>query len=433
MGTTNNSGDDPFFLWRARATLLAPKMRLDAYLINEAIGIINTVLGESWLQSEGLKKDLGTVLGSRSHPIGNCLQAVWEPQIAELAELAEYLKFAARSQNFSKVAGCLRGDYESTRLQLAYAYRLQGVGAERIDFEPAVAAGRHGDIEFFYEGSGYLVECFVPREQVAGSSEEDLERLLKGALSAVEGLPITVAIAIQLLRSIDVRDRKEIVQCVQELGVEMERYTKSSLSMPKTLLRRTSSALISVALTVPAAPGEFPVISTDPAFPRPNGGPYVFLGLSLVPRSIAGVQPSSHLAATQSRVGIWLSDKESRERSIKQDLEAPLMQLARKIKKKSAQTKRGPEWGRILLVQTWIASEFDRIRRDQLEGFCKELLASTRLSAVLLVSRRWDDLRLRHAWTVRPILLRNRQSDLRELLSRVSQSGSGVLVPQVTV
>ncbi|QRK06213.1 hypothetical protein JQX13_39835 [Archangium violaceum] len=433
MDTTNNNGDDPFFLWRARATLLAPKMKLDAYLINEAIGIINTVLGESWLQAEGLRKDLGTVVPFRAHPIGNCLQAVWEPQVAELVELAEYLKFAARSQSFSKVAGCLRGDYASTRLQLAYAYRLHSVGAERVDFEPPVAAGRHGDIEFAYKGVGYLVECFVPREQVTGSPKEQLERLLKQSLDAVEDLSISVSIAIQLLRPIDVRDRKENVRCVQELGAELERYTKSSLSLPKALLRQTPSALISVVLTVPTAPGKKPVISLHPSFPRPNESPYMLMGLSWAPKSIAGVQASGHRSATQSHVGIWLSDKESQERSIMQDLEEPLKQLAKKLKKKTAQTKRGPEWGRLLLVQTWIASEFDRIRRDQLERFKKELFASSSLGAALLVSRKWDDLRLRHTWVVHPILPNDRQSDLWELLSQLSQSAREALVPQVAV
>ncbi|WP_157232111.1 hypothetical protein [Hyalangium minutum] len=159
----------------------------------------------------------------------------------------------------------------------------------------------------------------------------------------------------------------------------------------------------------------------------------MFLGLSWAHKSIAAIQASRHQLATYSHVGIWLSDKESHERSIKQDLEEPLMQLAKKLNKKTAQTKRGPEWGRLLFVQTWIASEFDRIRRDQLERFNNELFASSGLGAALLVSRKWDALRLRHNWIVHPILPHSRQSDLWELLSRVSQSGSEVLVPQVTV
>jgi len=433
MSTTTNDGDDPFYLWRARAALLAPKMKLDAYLINETIGIINTVFGEEWLQTEGLRKDLGTVLGRRVHPIGNCLQAVGEPQVAELVELAEYLKFAARSQSFSKLATCLKGDYASTRLQLAYAYRLHRAGAERVEFEPPVAAGRYGDIEFTYKGTGYLVECFVPREQVTGNSQEQVERLIKQALDAVKGLSITVSVAIQLMRTIDVHDRQENVRCVKELGAELDRYTKSSLSLPGALLRQTSSALISVALSVPVAPGKESIFKLHPSFPEPSGNPHMFMRLGWAPKNIAGVQVSGYEVTTHSHVGIWLPAKESQEQSIKKDLEEPLMQLAKKLKKKTAQTKRGPDWGRFLLVQTWIAFELDRVKREQFEKFVQELFASSSLSAALLVSRKWDRVRLRHTWIVRPALPPNKQSDMWELLSSVSQLGSDFLVPQVTI
>lgn len=432
MSTTNNNEDDPFHLWRARAALLAPKMKLDAYLINETIGIINTVFGENWLQTEGLRKNLGTVLGSRAHPIGNCLQAVWETQVAELVELAEYLKFAARSQNFSKLAACLKGDYVSTRLQLAYAYRLHRVGAERLEFEPPVAAGRYGDIEFTYRGTGYLVECFVPRSPTTDNSQEQNERLIKQALDAVKDLSITVSVAIQLLRSINVHDRQENVSCVREMGTELERYTKSSLSLPGALLRRTSSALISVALSIPAAPGRESIFNLHPSFPEPSGNPHMFMRLGWGREDIAGVQVPGYQMTTHSHVGIWLATRENQEQSLKQDLEEPLMRLAKKLRKKTAQTKRGPGWGRLLLVQTWIASEFDRIRRDQFEKFKQELFASSSLSAALLVSRKWDSLRLRHTWIVRPILPHDQQSGLSELLSSVSRSGSEFLVPQVT-
>lgn len=433
MSTTNNSGDDPFYLWRARATLLAPKMKLDAYLINETVGIINTVFGENWLQTEGLRKDLGTVLGSRVHPIGNCLQAVWERQVAELVELAEYLKFAAPSQNFSKLASCLKGDYRSTRLQLAYAYRLHRFGVEHVEFEPPVAAGRYGDIEFTYKGKGYLVECFVPRVQAVDNSQEQFERLVKQALDAVKDLSITVSIAIQLLRSINVHDRQENVRCVQSLAAELERSTKSSSSLSGALLRQTSSALISVALSVPVAPGKESIFKLHPSFPEPDGNPHIFMRIGLAPENITGVQVSEYSMTTHSHVGIWLTAKEKYEQSIRKDLEKPLMQLVKKLKKKIAQTKRGPDWGRLLLVQTWIASEFDRIRQNQLDNFKREMFASGGLSAVLLVSRKWDGLKFRHTWTVRLVLPHNRQSDLWEVLSGVSQLGSECLVPQVII
>lgn len=390
--------DDPFSLWRARAVFFAPRMRLDPHLINETIGILKTALSDDWLTGEATVKSRGNALGFRAHQIGNCLMAVDEQKVAELVELAEYLKFAATSPTFDALVAGIKNDYRSTRLQLGLAYRIKQAGASDVAFEPPVAGGRHGDIEFSVDGQGVIAECYVPGEsERAGSSSLEAELLIKQAVETVGSLHGIYSVAICLTQTLEARARKEIVRCVREMALELERHTGTQLPHR---FRRTECAAISVAASVVVPAGAYSQLVYHPDFPLPNHEPTMFMRKSSVPRNRIGVRPSLFNGPTGTHGALWLEPTESARQSLDQPLADPINLLVRKLEKKIAQTRRAGSWGRILIVETWMADQLHRLtHRDQAK--LESLFSHHGMRAVLFAERLWRPPLRRHGWNLR--------------------------------
>ncbi len=68
-----SNAEDVLERWRRRALLLAPSMRFDIGLVNEASEIVRLGLGPEWIAGDAVRTDLGDAWGGRAHPIGNAL------------------------------------------------------------------------------------------------------------------------------------------------------------------------------------------------------------------------------------------------------------------------------------------------------------------------------------------------------------------------
>ena len=121
-------------------------------------------LGEEWLRAECARALPVMHQLDRGHDIVSAFRTGDEGSVVRVLELALYLKHLAKCPGFDEVVPQLRNDLESTRLQLAYAYRIHLHGPQ-VRLEPPAVGGRKGDISFRWAGRDYQVECYARRRK----------------------------------------------------------------------------------------------------------------------------------------------------------------------------------------------------------------------------------------------------------------------------
>jgi hypothetical protein len=147
--------------WTRDAYRRAVALRLPSNFLEEARDIVVGTVGREWFEEATARAPRGVGLSRRGHPlVGNFLVA-GDPQIVEIIELAVYVKRLVGVRGLEEVVQNLRSQFDSTLLQLAYAYRFKKAGAEVV-LEPETAGGRKADIEIMMDGAGFLAECYVP-------------------------------------------------------------------------------------------------------------------------------------------------------------------------------------------------------------------------------------------------------------------------------
>jgi hypothetical protein len=370
-------------LERARELMIAPDS------INEALGVLQSVLGEDWLKS-ALGRDPAHPIAFRKHPIGNLITPAGDIQIAGTLELVEYLKAAAASPVFADLVAGLKAAYGSTFLQLAFGYRFRRLGAVGLQFEPPVERGRKGDLAFEIEGTRIIAECYIPRVR---RNNVEANWLLMQALELRKSeRPAVLSIAVKLKRGLSGPERKSLLRLLADLARQVDDAIAADRLSDDSRYEETETAHVSVARSRSVGPGEHSLGRQHIMFPDlREKEPFVFgrVGVSRAADVRPGRPPKER--ETRDCVAIWLADDEEKEQSLKKDLDEPLDDLGFRLERKLAQTKESEEVGRLLIVSTWIAQEFHRASPDAIAILRRRLFGKHQnVSGLLLVGR--------HSW-----------------------------------
>jgi hypothetical protein len=156
---------DPFRFLERQAGAFCQQCSFPKDFIPEGIDILRSVFGESWIRDQVAKRVSEGSYRAPKHPIARHFSTGGKSDIAELLELAAYIKSLVRVPRLSDVINHMKNapEYRTSLLQLAYAYRFRRVGATDLQLEPTADGGRLGDFAFTIEKMGIIAECYVPR------------------------------------------------------------------------------------------------------------------------------------------------------------------------------------------------------------------------------------------------------------------------------
>jgi len=374
---------DPFYNWRLRAAAATGVLHYSADLVNEAAGIVSVVFGREWLASVAEAPDHSSVFHLGRHPLGHALTAGGESQVVDVLELAGYLKTASRLPGFHKMVTDLKSQFRQTLLPLALAHRLGLVGSLGLALEPAASGGRLADLGLSWNGQDYLIECYRPT--VAGQPEEHTGRLLMGILGefSIEERPF--AVAVQLRRPLDHQVRKAVLRAVAQAKRDLE-----ARAFREALLIDNPSALISIAPTEIAPAGQDSVLVLHPGFPRLPNRRSQFARAAIGTRDALNVVNPKLESPTHSCVAVWTHEADAAD-PLYPDPEAAFKRVVRKVNRKMAQTRSEQGARRLVVVDTWVTDQLDRLRLDAGDYVHAQVLSQRRgPTSVLFVRRAWD-------------------------------------------
>jgi hypothetical protein len=418
--------------WQLAGLKHAQKLRIDPESVNEAIGVVRSVFGDKWLEQACARK-IGSAFPFRAHAIGDLLVPPGTSQLLDLLELVTYIKGAAGSPAFGELVAGLKAQYGPTFLQMAFGFRLRRAGAEEMHFEPPVQRGLKGDIGFDFEGTGFVAECYIPRNKRV---TEEAIWLLQKCLELrgeTDQRPAVIAISIKLRKTPTSQERKQIVRVVRESCTTVDANATAG-RRGEPVFVETEGAFISVAQTAAVGPGEYSLGRQHHQFPDTKGEqPFLFGRVGVGRKGPLG-EPLPMETETRDSVAIWLSDEDRLVQSLDRDLDEPLAELGYKLERKLAQAKRSGETERVLIVSSWLTDQLHRASPDALRNLERVLFEKhSRVAAVLFVLHS----RLRtEAGVKRPHyrivpLLPQRETSFIKLLDRVRSMEREELVPPI--
>jgi hypothetical protein len=396
-----------FDLWRIRALSFADRLGYSPDRVNEALGVLSSVFSAEWLQEVTVKRTLGSPFPFREHPIGGALHAPRDMQVLDLLEVVEYLKFTAASAALPIVVDSLKAQYGSTVLQLAFAYRFARAGATYVELEPPVAGGRVGDIAFCVGEQRYIAECFIPGPSVVGDSRQEVQWLTQQALDGIADERTILSVAVQLHETLTSARRKELVRSIRSRSEQLKAGAASDAPYPEPLLECLQAGTVSVAVSTRVGPDQHSLPVLHEEFPAPSDNQAdVFVRVQWADRSAAFSAQNQVLRGEYgTHIAVWFPPEERKLNSLKRELEEPLARLGKKLKQKLAQTKLGPEWQRLLVVQTWIVDEMERASEEDLRRLRRRIFEEhSGVAGILLVRRHWDDRLKRTVYLTRILL-----------------------------
>jgi hypothetical protein len=251
--------------FRQKALLFAPDMRFSPELVNEAVGVLENVFGAKWIDEKADERSRAVPLPLRKHPIGGMIHTAGEVQIAEALELVEYLKMFSESPAFKTVADGLVAHFRSTRLQLAFAYRIGRLVPSMPVLEPPAAGGRLGDIGFSVDDRDYLAECYAPGSRSAALDQ--VQWLTSQVMEAIQDRDEVYSVGIGLKKLPNAAERKALVRKVRQLVKQIEPVEWPGFGYPPSEIESNELAVISVAKTRVSALGEPAMLALHPHFP----------------------------------------------------------------------------------------------------------------------------------------------------------------------
>lgn len=378
---------DPFDHFAKQAFRNATKSRFPIQFINEAIAIVRTAFGENWVRKMFEKNRGATPIRPLSkHPLADCFTIAGESQIAEVLELAIYLKKLAKVRNIDYVITQMKDKYYSGLLQLAYAYRFLRIGASELELEPPTSKGKKADIFLKFENLPCLVECYIPRSKIVETSIE-LEYSIYPIFDALKSKKGIYRVSIRLKKSIRPRDRKEIEKKVIELvnNINGQESVKTEDDLAEILIENISK------------------MREETDFPNQRGPWKVYGGADWgVNQSFADLQKIQGIRdglkderKRGNRIFVWRPEAEKKRDS----LEERINTLTKKISKKLTQVKsEGSKTKRIIIVSV---GEGKHQNRDDLK-ICTELgrrivIGHSNVLMLILTSRVWS-IRHRHKY-----------------------------------
>jgi hypothetical protein len=370
---------DPFDHLAKQSFRNAARFGFPSQFINEAIAIVRSAFGQDWLHGmfEKSRKDMPVILQSK-HPLVGCFTVAGENQIAEVMELAVYLKHLAKVKNLDYVITQMKEKFDSGLLQLAYAYRFLKLGATDLELEPASNKGRKGDIFCKLENLPCMVECYVPRSKNEDTSLE-LHHSVGTIFEALKAKNGIYRVTIKLKKSISAKDRKLIEGKIISMinNIQREEPAEEVNELAEIAIQNISK--MEAETDFPTLPGLWTVY---------RGADWGVHECYVDRREIQNIRDGldSH-RRTGNRIFVWRTEAEKKHLSV----EDRVVQLTKKISKKLHQAKHiDGSTKRVVVVSVAEGKHED----DDDLRICNELrerivLGHSNVFMVILTSRVW--------------------------------------------
>jgi hypothetical protein len=416
--------ENPFVRFQLKALLLAPRLGFNIESVNEALGILRSVFGEAWLQAALSDMYTAKPFIEHRHPLGAALSVGGVPQVALVLEVAAYLRDLCATSGLTGTVDGLRAQFDSALLQLAFAYRFGKIGGKAIELEPSAAGGRNGDIALSYGGRRYMVECYSSRDR--STSIEECERLARRVLKTLEprSSAYSVCVALHLMPS--PMQRKALGRRISQMADEVDAMAKERPEDFGVVHGSGPEAEVSVMRWVWRRIDGFPerpVAARSEDFSK-TADDWDFCARSdLVQASrVLAVQDQAFVGRSGSQVALWLPPEVAAERSLQQDLAAPLARLADRTEHKLAQTRTVSEDPRLMIVNSWVTGQLHRAGAELVERMKTRLVDSHRgIEAVVLVLRGWHEQLGRYGFTIVPLVRRDASAETCEMLAALAR------------
>ena len=331
---TSSENDNPFSSVERNAYALNRRDPLPIALLPETFATLRGAFGEDWLRKQAELRRRGTPFPFRVHPIGGLLSTGGREQILELVELALYIRDLVDIPSVDLVIKNMRDElqYDSSFLQLAWAFRLQRCGVSDLELEPPASGGRKADIRFAFDHVPYMVECYIPKIFPSDSIRE--LQYSSGAILDVIGNR-RLRICIRLRRSISAKDRKRIENKI------VSRLKKDACI--GAINDDAASILVEKSKENEEA-AEFSIPGQDPEMKLYQDADWTFCSTKTA-GTVEDIQAGDYQTTRIGRIFIWRSPGEKAPRPIAQRLD----ELVDKISDKVTQA-RSPDHARRIVV-----------------------------------------------------------------------------------
>jgi hypothetical protein len=381
----NSDGQDrtsppraPLDHWTYRGYRRATDLGICSEFIEEARDIVVGAFGRDWLTEQLSQAPQGFRLVYDGHPLVESFLVAGDPQIVEVIELAVYLKRLAGVRRLDQVVTMMRqrGQFESSMMQLAYAYRFQKAGAQ-VELEPDATAGRRSDIGLLLDGHRFLAECYVPTSGRKSALSEIVDYSVPKLFRAAKHHGIKARIRIVFSREPRPGERTVLERSIRD--------AISQVATDQCLSVDVSWATISVS--------DISGVDPDPDYPDPQGaeptlmpedGDAILSEISVDPRDVERVKDGSavFMARGSRFIFKWPQLKST---SIDERVE----ELKDKFDEKLQQTKKEGA-GRILIAQVKEGQEMNAEDEEVARRLQERLLGRhKRIGALILTSRKW--------------------------------------------
>ena len=390
--------------FRLRALALAPQLGVSTAFVDEHINVFIAALGVDWLAKAATDVPPGVPLPFPRHPIGAIVATAGTHQVAEALEIGEYLRILHAVPNIADVVTLLRGQYYQTLLQLAFASRIQRAGGQLAGLEPPASGGRLSDILFTCDGHAYRAECFRPTYKTKGDVHYEMVRLANDCFEAMRGHPFVFSIAIDLDAPPTPTLRRQTAAVVKAALAKVVVDTRDPKQDFPALLLRGPVGTVSVARALATRPVAPPILVRHPSFPHTRDDFDLFVRTGLAEEStLTGVHGQVNHVAGASHVAIWLPESE-RGAATKEDPEASVGRLGRKIESKLVQVRPTGTEQRVLIVDAWQTRLLESPSCERAERLRRKIVeAHDHVVALMMVCRDWMPRLGRHGYRVVPL------------------------------
>jgi hypothetical protein len=231
---------DPIDFWIDESMRHCMLSGVPSHLPVESISVIKSAVGELWLNSELSKAKRSGVALAYKPNLCSLLTTPGKANVLRALEIARSIKTFSKIPGVDDVLQMLKqpAQFESTLLQLLYAFRFKISGANILCFEPTSEGGGRADILLGYRGQKYVVECYVPQNTsllgYEGLWEFSAKKILKQAEAT--GKRFIVKLILRQ-REVEVPLRRDIENSANEIirshpeGALVSRVDKPNYSL----------------------------------------------------------------------------------------------------------------------------------------------------------------------------------------------------------
>ena len=334
------TSEDPVTYFRVTAMRLAPKIGVTVAEADEAVSLVIGAFGIDWLNREADNFPESTPMPFRRHHMGGVISTAGETQLAEVLELATYLRVLAEVSGVGGLIAGLKAQFHQALLQVTYAARLKMAGVEHMRLEPPALDGRLGDIRFDVLGESYVVECYRPTTRSTGDAHNEIVRIVQECLDLAREERWILAIGVALTEDPSPAIRAQTLNMIAEaVTVVVARRNRGDEHFP-SLTVVGAIATVSVSIATNVRTGDGPKLRRDPAFPFQENDWDTYLRDGFVREAdVRAIEGSVLDGVGQSSCAVWLPSDLRAEQAKPAETAELLRRLGAKIEKKLAQAR----------------------------------------------------------------------------------------------